>query len=105
MFTPITLDKERNFRYGMKALSLIEKKLKKNIGQIDFNNLSIEETMTIVWAGLFHEDKDLTVDSLMDIIDEHDIKIGAVVEAMGIAINDAFGGGEENPNQAATSEL
>lgn len=104
MYTPIKLDKERNFRYGMKALSLVEKKLKKNIGQIDFNNLSIEETMTIVWAGLYHEDKELTVDSLMDIIDEHDIKIGAVVEAMGLAINDAFGEGGENPNQAVTSE-
>ena len=104
MYTPITLDKERNFRYGMKALSLVEKKLKKNIGQIDFNNLSIEETMTIVWAGLYHEDKELTVDTLMDIIDEHDIKIGAVVEAMGLAINDAFGEANENPNQAVTSE-
>lgn len=104
MFTPVTLDKERNFRYGMKALSLIEKKLKKNIGQIDFNNLSIEETMTILWAGLYHEDKELTVDSLMDIIDDHDISLNQVIEKMGEAISDAFGGGGENPNQAAISE-
>jgi len=104
MYTPITLDKPRNFRYGMKALSLIEKKLKKNIGQIDFNNLSIEDTLTIVWAGLVHEDKDMTVDTLMDIIDDNNIKLQTVIDLMGEAINDAFGEQDENPNQAAVAE-
>lgn len=103
IFTPITLDKARNFRYGMKALSLIEKKFKKNMSSIDFENLTIEETITIVWAGLVHEDKDLTVDKLIDIIDETGIKFDEIVKAMSEAISDAFGSSEvteENPIQA-----
>ena len=34
-FYPIQLDKMRNFKYGMKALHFIEKKLKKPISKID----------------------------------------------------------------------
>lgn len=103
IFTPITLDKGRNFRYGMKSLSLIEKKFKKNMANIDFDNLTIEETMTIIWAGLVHEDKELTVEKLIDIIDETETKFDEIVKAMSEAISDAFGPSEvagENPNQA-----
>jgi hypothetical protein len=90
MYTPITLDKVRNFRYGMKAISMIEKQLKINISKLDFNSLTMEDTATLVWAGLVHEDKDLTVDKVMDLIDEYsDLK--TVIEVMGKAFNDAFG--------------
>ncbi len=104
MYYPIQMDKARNFRYGMKALSMIEKKFKKNLSAIDFGNLTIEETITIIWAGLVHEDKDLTTERLMDIIDNNDIKLTDIIEAMNAAITDAFGSGEseENPNQAAS---
>lgn len=91
MFTPITLDKTRNFRYGMKALSLIEKSLNiKSIGKLDFENLSMEETATLIWAGLVHEDKDLTVDKVMELVDEHST-IQEAAELMGKAMNEAFG--------------
>lgn len=103
MFTPINLDKSRNFRYGMKALSLIEKKFKKNLSSIDFENLTIDETMTIIWAGLVHEDRELTTDKLIDTIDASGIKFDVIVKAMSEAISDAFGsseGTDENPNQA-----
>lgn len=91
MFTPITLDKTRNFRYGMKAFSLIEKTLKvKSISQLDFENLSMEETATIIWAGLVHEDKDLTVEKVMDLVDEHS-SIQEVAEVMGKAMTDSMG--------------
>ena len=102
MYTPVKLDKTRNFRYNMRALTLIEKAFKKNIAAIDFGNLTIEETMTIVWAGLVHEDKELTIDGLIEIIDNEGIKLADIVSAMTDAISDAFGeGGEENPKPAA----
>lgn len=97
MFTPIQLDKSRNFRYGMKALSLIEKKFKTNIAKIDMDNLTIEETATMIWAGLVHEDRDLTVEKVMDIIDEHST-IGKVLAEMGKAMSDAFGGDKDEKN-------
>lgn len=103
MYTPIEIDKTRNLRYGMKALSLIEKKFKKNLSSIDFENLTIEDTMTIVWAGLVHEDPNLTVDKLIDIIDINNIKMDKLISAMSIAISEAFGQAEasENPTKAA----
>ena len=106
MYTPIKLDKMRNFRYGMKSLNLIEKKFNKNIASIDFENLTIEETMTIIWAGLVHEDKDLTPEALIDIIDNNGIKLETIVTAMSEALQDAFGSDEvkEPKNTKATVE-
>lgn len=98
MYTPIELDKTRNFRYGMKAISIIEKKMKTNISKIDFENLSMEDTATIIWAGLVHEDKGLTVEKTMELIDEHG-KLQEVMVAMGEAFSQAFGGKSEEKNK------
>lgn len=89
-YTPIQLDKMRNFRYGMKAISIVEKKFEKPIAKIDFNNLTMEDTAIIIWAGLQHEDKELTPDRVMDIIDESG-KLQETIEAMGEAVSEAFG--------------
>jgi hypothetical protein len=97
MFTPITLDKARNFRYNMKAISKIEKTLNTTLSKIDFNNISMEEIATVVWAGLIHEDKDLTVDKVMDLIDEHS-DVETVIEIMGKALGEAFGNGKQGKN-------
>lgn len=94
MYTPVKLDRTRNFRYGMKAMSAIEKTLNTNISKLDFDNLTMEATATIIWAGLMHEDKDLTVEKVMDLIDEHS-SIPVVIEAMGKAFNEAFGSTNE----------
>lgn len=93
MFTPIKLDRMRNFRYGMKAISLIEKKLNTKISNLDMENMSMEETATLIWAGLVWEDKDLTVDRVMDIIDENSNFV-EVIKVMGEAFTAAFGNGE-----------
>jgi len=89
-FYPIQLDKMRNFKYGMKALHLIEKKLKKPISKIDMENLTMEETATIIWAGLAHEDDKLTPDKVMDLVDEYS-DVQTVLTAMGEAFQGAFG--------------
>jgi hypothetical protein len=90
-YTPIKLDKVRNFRYGMKAVSVIEKSLNTNVSKLDFDNLTMEDTATIIWAGLVHEDKDLTPDKVMDLIDDHS-DIQTAIETMGKAFNEAFSG-------------
>lgn len=99
-YCPIQLDKARNFKYGMKAISLIEKKLGAPIGKIDTNNLTIEDTATIIWAGLVHEDPQLTPEKVIDLIDEYS-DIQTVIEAMVEALQAAFGtkqGDEEGKN-------
>ena len=98
-YYPIELDKSRNFKYGMRALDRIEKKLKVNIAKLNMENLSIEETTTLIWAGLVHEDKTLTVDRVMDLIDEYS-NMAKVTEAMNKAFEDAFSGGVE-PTEVA----
>lgn len=84
-FTPIQLDKVRNLRYGMKALSKIEDVLNKPISKIDMNSMTQRELATFIWAGLEHEDKELTPDGVMDLIDDHsDIQSAATVLAKAI---------------------
>lgn len=97
-YTPVELDKVRNFRYGMKAISIIEKKFKKPIAKVDFDNLTMEDTATIIWAGLVHEDKNLTTDKVMDLIDEKG-NLQQVMQVMSEAMSAAFGGKEEGKNE------
>lgn len=95
MYTPVELDKIRNFRYGMKAISYIEKKLKTPISKLDLNGLTMEDTAVVICAGLMHEDDKLTPNKVMDLIDDKGNFI-QVIEIMGEAFAKAFGGDEEN---------
>lgn len=97
-YTPVELDKVRNFRYGMKAISTIEKKFKKPISKVDFENMTMEDTATIIWAGLVHEDKNLTVEKVMDLIDEKG-NLQQVMQVVSEAMSAAFGGKEEGKNE------
>lgn len=97
MYTPVQMDKVRNFRYGMKAISFVEKKLGKPVGKIDFENMTMEDTATVILAGLIHEDNTLTTDKLMDIIDEKG-NFDEVIAAMEVAFNESFGAGTQGKN-------
>lgn len=92
-YYPVELDKVRNFKFGMRAISSIEKKFKKPISQIDLNGLTMEETATFIWAGLVHEDKNLTPERVMDLIDEYS-SLPKITKVMQKAFIDAFGGDE-----------
>lgn len=93
-YTPIELDKIRNFRYGMKAISLVEKKLKKPMAKVEMDSLTMEDSAVLIWAGLAHEDRDLTPDKVMDLIDNYS-SLPKVMEAAGQALQEAFGVVEE----------
>lgn len=101
MYTSIQLDKVRNFRYGMKAMASIEDQLGQSVTSLDLEKLTIRQTATIIWAGLVWEDKDLTVDALMDIVDEHS-NMPAVLEAMTKAFSAGFGSAP-GPNPKAVA--
>jgi hypothetical protein len=97
MFYSIKLDKIRNLKYGMKAISLIEKKFKKPIAKIDMENLTMEDTSIMIWAGLQHEDRELTPEKVMDLIDEYST-ITTAIQEMGEAFQGAFGEVTEEKN-------
>ena len=67
----IELDKARNLRYGINALCTIEEIINKPITTLDLNNLSMKELRAILYAGLVHEDKSLTEESVGSLIDDY----------------------------------
>lgn len=89
-YYPIKLDKERLFKYGMKAISTLEKKFKKPVSKIDMDNMTMEETATLMWAGLVHEDRSLTPDKVMDLVDDYS-DMRTALEITGEAFKGAFG--------------
>lgn len=90
MFTPYQIDKIRNLRYSIKAINLIEKKMKVSFYKIDYENLTVEELCIILWAGLFHEDNLLTPEIVMELIDQHS-SIKKATQAMNDAFSADFG--------------
>lgn len=85
-YIPYKLDKIRNLRYGMLALSMIEETTGRSLSAWDLNNVSIRDLGVLVWAGLYHEDKELTPESVMELIDEHS-SIDEAGEVAGKAIS------------------
>jgi len=99
MYVPVKLDKMRNFRYGMKALALIEKALGQKITKINFEDLGTNETAIVIWAGLAHEDPELTPEKVMDLIDEY-ASMGEVFAKMQEAMKLAFKPIDDKPPNA-----
>lgn len=95
MYTPIEMDKVRNFRFGMRAIDFIEKKFKKPISKVDFENMTMSETATVILAGLIHEDNSLTEEKVMDLIDEKG-NLEEVLTAMGEAMKQLGGKSSKN---------
>lgn len=95
MYTPIKLDKTRNLRYGMRAIDRVENELGKPIFQIDMANLYMKDMATIIWAGLVHEDTELTIDKTIDIIDDSKLPVTEIFEIASKTLTKAFTGNEE----------
>lgn len=91
----IELDKARNLRYGINALVKVEELIGKPLTQLDLEHISIKDLRAILYAGLFHEDKDLTPEKTGELIDEYS-SIGSVAEKLGEAFTLAFGGNVKN---------
>lgn len=51
----------------MNALAKIEDITKKPIVNIDLNNIGIRDLLAIIYAGLYHEDKSLTLEKVGDL--------------------------------------
>ena len=70
-YVPIELDKARNLKMGLRAMSLIENAFDMPFAKIKFEALKLEELMIVLHAGLVHEDETLTPNKVMDIMDEY----------------------------------
>ena len=99
----IELDRPRTLRYGMNALIKIEELIGKSLAKLDFEEMAIKDLRTIVYAGLFHEDKELTPEKCADLIDDYS-DIATAAEKVGEAITLAFGGQIADPKQVEISK-
>ncbi len=92
-YIPIELDKVRNLKYEYEDLSLAEESLDMSINEIINKALSgkmrIKEMFTLLWAGLVHEDNQLTVKELMQIVKEYS-DLDSVSEKIGAALEKSF---------------
>jgi hypothetical protein len=94
----VELDKLRTLRYGMNALIKIEELTEKSITQLDLKNISIKDLRAMVYAGLFHEDDNLTPEKVGNLIDEYS-ELSLIAEKLGEAMTLAFG--SKNANRPA----
>lgn len=76
---------ERHLHYNLNSLEIIEDLTGSTLDKIT-KNLTMKTLKVLVYAGLIHEDKDLTVEAVGEMIGFGDIQ--AVSEAIG----QAFGG-------------
>jgi hypothetical protein len=74
----------------MRAIKTIEDLTGKPIGKIDFENMTMNDFSIVVYSGLSHEDKELTPDKVIDLIDEYS-DIQTVAKIMSKAMTEAFG--------------
>jgi len=66
----VQLDKERHLRLTLRGMLAFEEKTGINLFQgFDISKLSLHQTTVLIWACLIHEDKKLTFDNFIDIID------------------------------------
>lgn len=93
IFTPIKLDKMRNIVLGFKAMQEFKNITGKSLTKIDFEDESLEiETIVPVlfYSGLKHEDKELTLEKTLELLDEH-LGIKGAIELVPKIMEDAFG--------------
>ena len=86
----INLDRPRTLRYGMNALATIEDITGKSILTLDLNNVGVKDLLAIVYGGLYHEDKTLTIEKVGELIDDFS-DLTEIAEKLGEALTEAFG--------------
>lgn len=65
----VSLDKVRTLRYTLNALGEIEDRLGVSIQDMGDIKMTIKNLRTLLWAGLMHEDKELTELQVGDMVD------------------------------------
>ncbi len=66
----IKLDKERSLRLTLKGMLEFQKLSGKNFLQgFKLKDLGLEDTAMMLWACLIHEDKELTYDDVLGMVD------------------------------------
>jgi hypothetical protein len=86
--------KVRHIRYTMNALAEIEDNLGVPLSEMESVKMTIKNVRVILWAGLIHEDKTLTIEEVGDMVDLENME--AVQEKVAEAFTMAQKGKEKS---------
>ena len=85
----INLDKERHLRLTLKGMLEFEKVTGKSLLKgFKFKELSLPEVAALIWACLIHEDRKLTYDDVLCMVDL--VNMQAVADAVIACVNQSF---------------
>lgn len=101
-YVAIELDRTRTLKYDLNALILLEENLGVTIDKLGEVQMGLRTLRTLIWAGLIHEDPELTqeqVGSWIDISNIHTIR-----EKFIEAFRAATGPTEETPGKLRKSK-
>lgn len=70
----IELDKKRTLRYTLNALAELEDVLGVPLSELEGVQMGMKQVRAFLWAGLIHEDKELTLEQVGDMVDFENMK-------------------------------
>lgn len=88
-FVIINLDKPRKLRFGMGAMVEFEQLTGLKLTSMS-DEMSMDMCSKILWIMLKQEDKELTLDDTINLIDEYADNLNDVIESVTKAIQAAF---------------
>jgi hypothetical protein len=110
-FRIINLDKPRKIKFGYKALITAQVLTGKAVLDVvmDTTRIDVDILSKLLYAGLQHEDKDLTLEKVIDLVDEYAENVTDVIDATTEAFCDAVGVKlhkveDDNPNAQSPTE-
>ncbi|MCE5226706.1 MAG: hypothetical protein LLG05_12720 [Porphyromonadaceae bacterium] len=103
-YFPIELDKARNLLLGFEALQLFKKMTGKSLAKLDYENEDFEDFIpTMIYCGLVHEDKELTLEETTRLIDKY-LGIKGAIEMLPSILAETFGKQEIEKNVQRAAE-
>lgn len=91
MYTPVELDKTRNLLLGFEGLQLFKKLTGKSLAKLEYESEDMEDYMpTIFYCALVHEDKELTLEATIKLIDKH-IGVKGAIALLPELIEETYG--------------
>lgn len=88
----ITLDKKRTLKLSLRGMLAFEEKTGKSLLRgFSRNDLTLEDCAALIWACLIHEDRDLSYDDVIDMVDVDNVAeiMNAVIECTSRAFPEA----------------
>jgi hypothetical protein len=90
-YIPIQLDKTRNLLMGFGALQMFKRITGKSLAKIDYEKDDFEDYIPVIfYAGLVHEDKELTLEKTIELIDKY-LGIKKALEMIEPILAETFG--------------